>query len=201
MTVKKLIIINILAVLFFAAIFYFDSHANVELGPGVFAPDVPIQKNLKEIEITSFKGYSLEFLAEFEITGKILSKENYYLGREAELSPFDFVMGWGRMSDEAVLNRIEISQSRRWYHWKTKHYPIPRREIEISSANMHMIPATDEIERQLDSYKVGNIVFIKGYLIYARASDGWHWKSSTTREDTGGGACEVIFVKSTKLVK
>jgi hypothetical protein len=39
-------------------------------------------------------------------------------------------------------------------------------------------------------------VRIDGWLIEANAPDGWRWRSSTTREDAGGGACEVIYVCS-----
>ena len=37
-------------------------------------------------------------------------------------------------------------------------------------------------------------VRIDGWLVEASASDGWRWRSSTTRDDTGGGACEVVYV-------
>ena len=28
-----------------------------------------------------------------------------------------------------------------------------------------------------------------------RAPDGWRWRSSLTREDTGAGACELVWVE------
>jgi hypothetical protein len=36
-------------------------------------------------------------------------------------------------------------------------------------------------------------------LIEAQASDGWRWRSSLTREDTGNGACELVLVKSLSI--
>ena len=75
-------------------------------------------------------------------------------------------------------------------------FPIPRREIETQSANMHMIPADDAIASTLKSIKSGQVVKIKGFLVRADAKDGWHWKSSLTREDTGNGACELVYVKA-----
>jgi hypothetical protein len=76
-----------------------------------------------------------------------LSSERYSLGREADLSPVDLALGWGKMSDEAVLSKINITQSNRFYYWHVDAFPIPRREIEINSANMHMIPADDRIKK------------------------------------------------------
>jgi hypothetical protein len=61
---------------------------------------------------------------------------------------------------------------------------------------MHMIPADDEIERQLKSIRPGNMVHVKGFLVEATTKEGWRWKSSLTRADTGGGACELILVES-----
>jgi len=39
-------------------------------------------------------------------------------------------------------------------------------------------------------------VTLRGWLIDVDAADGWHWRTSRTREDTGGGACEIIWVES-----
>jgi hypothetical protein len=59
-----------------------------------------------------------------------------------------------------------------------------------------MIPANNQIEAQLKSARVGQIVAFKGQLVEVKANDGWHWKSSLTRNDTGAGACELVFVES-----
>lgn len=68
--------------------------------------------------------------------------------------------------------------------------------IETHTANMHMIPANDEIARQLKSIRAGNMVHLKGFLVEVTGKDGFRWKSSLTRTDTGGGACELILVES-----
>lgn len=61
---------------------------------------------------------------------------------------------------------------------------------------MHRIPANDGIEHQRKSIRAGNRVHLKGYLVEATGKDGFRWKSSLTRTDTGGGACELILVES-----
>jgi hypothetical protein len=76
-----------------------------------------------------------------------------------------------------------------------KEFPIPRRDIEIHSANMHMIPATAEVERQLLRVRPGQVVALMGYLVEVRGRDGFRWRSSLTREDTGNGACELVWVE------
>lgn len=138
--------------------------------------------------------YVITPLADVEITAKVLGKENYWMGRESDISPVDLALGWGKMSDPAVLDHITISQSSRWYYWKTPKFPIPRREIETQSANMHIIPANDYVRENLKAVEEGQHVKMRGNLVRVDANDGWFWKSSLTRNDTGNHACELVYV-------
>ena len=172
----------------------------VELGPGVLAAEDPVQQDPASTDTFDLEGYRITPLAEFKIRAKVLSREDYSMGRESDLSPVDLALGWGRMSDEQVLQQIEISQSGRWYRWRTDSFPIPRREIETHSANMHMIPADEFIEDMLDDAREGQIVEFSGLLVRADADDGWHWSSSLTRDDTGAHACEVFYVERARTI-
>jgi hypothetical protein len=65
---------------------------------------------------------------------------------------------------------------------------------------MHMIPATPLIERRLTALRPNDVVRLRGYLVEAEAPDGWRWRSSLSREDTGAGACEVVWVEALELL-
>ncbi|MCW9000949.1 MAG: hypothetical protein OQK04_19715, partial [Kangiellaceae bacterium] len=115
---------------------------------------------------------------------------------EADLSPVDLALGWRNMSDESVLEKIDISQSGRFYRWYVDSFPIPRREIEVHSANMHLIPSNELVADTISKVRKGDIVEISGSLVSVVSNkDGWRWKSSLTRNDTGSGACELIWVE------
>jgi hypothetical protein len=90
---------------------------------------------------------------------------------------------------------VQITQGRRFYYWSVREFPIPREEIERSSANMHLVPADDAVAKRLKSVRKGDIVSLSGYLIAVEGDDGFRWRSSLTREDTGNGACELIWVE------
>lgn len=167
----------------------------VEHGPGVVAAHEPVQSSFSDSHPFDYKGYRITRLAEYDIDARVLSREDYRLGREADLSPTDFGVGWGRMSDESVLKNIDISQSNRFMYWRVQEFPIPQHEIETSAANMHLIPADAAIAHQIAAVRKGQVVHMRGYLIRADASDGWHWVSSLSREDTGAGACELFWVE------
>jgi len=172
----------------------------VELGPGVLAAEDPVQKDLTSPDTFNIEDYRITPLAEFRIRAKVLSRETYSMGPESDLSPIDLALGWGRMSDEAVLEDIEISQSGRWYRWRSASFPIPRREIETHSANMHLIPADELIEDDIESIRKGEVVELQGFLVRADRDDGWRWVSSLTRDDTGARSCEVFYVKRARVV-
>lgn len=172
--------------------------APVELGPGILAPDAPVQTRIDDPAPFPVGDYRITPLAEFSITAKVLGKETYRFDREADLAPVDLALGWGRMSDETVLKAIDIRQSGRWYHWRTERFPIPRREIENHSANMHLIPGDDRVADALRTVRPGEIVSLSGKLVRVDADDGWHWVSSLTRSDTGARACELVYVERIK---
>lgn len=163
--------------------------------PGVLASEAPLQSDAKNSRAFDLNGYRITPLADYSITARVLSREDYRLGREADLSKTDFALGWGRMSDESVLKNISVKQTGRFYLWQVQEFPIPRREIETSSANVHLIAANSTVANQLERVRKGQVVHLQGELVQAEASDGWKWRSSLTRDDTGAGACELLYVE------
>ncbi|MGC1550600.1 MAG: hypothetical protein WA777_18925 [Rhodanobacter sp.] len=164
--------------------------------PGILAPDAPQQVDLDNGDRLQRGDITLTTRAQFELTARVLSREDYRSDAGASLAPEDLALGWGRMSDSAVLAKITISQSGRFYYWHVDDFPIPRREIETSSANMHMIPADDLVRRSLERVRTGELVHLKGFLVDANRPNGWRWRTSMTRDDTGNGACELVYVES-----
>ena len=135
--------------------------------------------------------------ARFDLRARVLSTEPYYLRRESDLSPIDLALGWGVMSNQAVLDRIEISQSSRWYRTLYEYpAPISDRQIINNSSNMHMIPASHRVGKQLRKLRSGNVVHLRGQLVDVDHDSGWYWRTSMSREDTGAGACELFYVES-----
>ena len=197
MTVAKLLLVICIAV----GVWQFSQGNNqVSLGPEISVTEPPKQTTI--INPISFQhdSYQITPLAEFSLQAKVLGRENYWLDRESELSPTDLALGWQTMSDETVLSQINISQSNRWYYWQVEAFPIPRRELEKQSANMHIVPADEHVAVLLRQVKSGQVIKLEGQLIKAQAADGWRWQSSLTREDTGAGACELVYVTTLEVI-
>lgn len=173
----------------------------VVLPPGVRAANEPVQFNIDPLVVYEDDDHQITAVAEFSLQAKVLGRKRYRTGQESSVSPLDLAMGWQRMSDQSVVDEIDISQHGRWYTWRTDSLPIPLRDIERCSANMHMIPKDDRVRKKLLAVRTGEIVFIEGYLVNVWASDNWTWNTSTTRDDTGGGACEIIWVETFEVVE
>ena len=60
---------------------------------------------------------------------------------------------------------------------------------------MHLIPATPEVASTLAGLKEGQHIRLSGQLVRVDGDDGYRWASSLSREDTGDGACELIWVE------
>ncbi|WP_266170550.1 hypothetical protein [Dyella subtropica] len=172
----------------------------VEQAPGILAPDAPQQVDIDHGTQLQRGDVTLTTRARFELTARVLSREDYRYDAGASLAPVDLALGWGRMSDSAVLAKISISQSNRFYYWSVREFPIPRRDIETSSANMHMIPSDDMVRHSLERIRPGQLVHLEGFLVDASRPDGWQWHTSMTREDTGNGACELVYVEDISTV-
>ncbi len=165
--------------------------------PGVLIAAEPAQRDLEAAAATIAHGeFQLKPLARFSVDARVLHRKNYR-DRGAKLSPTDVAIGWGRMSDQEVLDRLTISQSMRfyWYEYQLPP-PIPKEEIIRHSTNVHIIPADRAIARACKSLRAGELIRFEGQLVEATGAEIGTWRSSLRRDDTGKGACELLLVES-----
>ena len=161
--------------------------------------DSPAQEATSQAAF-EFRGYQVKPLATFAVRARVLSREDYYVGKEAALSPLDLALGWKRMADPAVYEALNITQGGRWYRYTWRDQPpSPLQEIIESSANMHMIAATPVVERALKKARAGAYIRITGRLVEVTHPSGWRWTSSLTRSDSGANSCELVFVESVQV--
>jgi hypothetical protein len=192
---KKLLVFALLAL---AAWFY--GHEPQASWRGMPAAQEPLQTSTDlprpfhhgELTITPLAGYSIKAV--------VLSRQRYRYDALAELAPLDLALGWGPMSMAAVINELSISQSGRWYEYSwSGEEPLPPGEIALHSANTHCLPASPAIRRQLLAVKRHDVVTLDGYLVEVTGPGaGNPWRSSLSRTDTRGGACEILWVTAVR---
>ena len=169
---------------------------------GAIAPADPLQTDLAAAPTATTLGHwQLTPRAHYDITARILSREDYHFDLLSDLIPEDLALGWGPMSDNRVLSAFRISQGARFYSWMPKQpeLPIARQVVIEHSANTHVIPANPATRRQLERLRVGQVVHLIGFLVDGVRDDGAYIHTSLTRSDSGPGACEVVLVEQAEV--
>jgi hypothetical protein len=149
------------------------------------------------------KSYLIEKHHRYEIAGEVLSVETYNLAFRSDFFDVDLGLIWGpRVAD--LKQKYTFNQGGRWLFWSSNG-PVSedeRRYITAHISNNHLIPA----EGRRNLFKAvrwpsrGDKVRITGCLVTIKnPSGGVAVASSTSRDDTGDGACEVIWVDEIQI--
>jgi len=177
---------------------WWTSERQVHRPPGIVAPDDPVQVDIDPPQTFVANGYMLVKRARFDITARLLRKERYRIDAEAGLAPFDLGVGWGPLSDSAILDQLEFTQMGRFFYWNPKRADFPlSQQIAITHlAQIHVIPASAIVAARLSELRPGQIVAAHGFLVDVRGPGGFTWNTSLRRDDTGGGACEILWAEA-----
>ena len=168
---------------------------------GQIAPLEPMQNNLDEAVNLQHGRWRLVERASYDITARILHREDYRFDPLSDLIPEDLALGWGPMSDNRVLAHFEISQGGRFYSWQSLGaLSVPRQVAVTHSANTHVIPGDTEVRRELAALRAGEVVHLIGSLVDGERDDGLRIRTSMTRNDEGAGACEVMLVDTVEVL-
>ncbi len=162
---------------------------------GIPAARDPIQTDKTLPRPFNHGDYTIKPLANYAVTAVVLARKRYHSDASAKIGPVDLALGWGPMSTAVVINDLSISQSGRWYEYRwAKEPPLNGDQIERHSANTHCLPADNTVRSQLLAVKRHDLVTLEGFLVEVNGPDGYRWRSSLSRNDTGGGACEVMWI-------
>ena len=149
------------------------------------------------------KSYLIEKHHRYEISGEVLSIETYNVAFKNEFFDVDLGLIWGPRSAE-LKRRYTFNQGGRWLFWSSKD-PVSddeRRYITAHISNNHLIPAAGRrnLVKAVRWPGRGDKVRIAGYLVTIKdPSGGVAASSSISREDSGAGACEVIWVEEIQI--
>ena len=152
---------------------------------------------------------TVKYKMSYDMTALAVSTKKYNgYTLQDRIAPKDVAFAWGKVAEYNDRIDYHWSQSGRWYYWHVNDAnelsPVGGESgVNRHSANNHLIPSTDAIKSQIMQIKVGDVVHVTGYLVDVRGekSDGTYflWNSSTSRDDTGDGACEVIYVTGIEI--
>lgn len=154
----------------------------------------------------------ITYVAEYSLSGRVVDVENYYGSYVRDkLSPKDIGVAWGFFATDESQDKVRwTSHGNRylsWYISDGEWYRSVGGESAITAhhSNNHLIPANDDVEKLVKKIKKDDYVQVDGYLVnvYWKKNDGsyFRWNTSTTRNDDGNGACEIIYVTNVTWLK
>jgi len=193
------LLVAVFAAGLFGAWHWWTSEREVAHPPGVLAPSEPVQIDLDGDRRITRDRHVLHVRARFDIEARVLRKAIYRLDGGADVAPVDLGVGWGPMSDSAVVEALEFSQMGRFLYWKPRdpaRFPLAPDAMLRNAAQLHLIPATRSIESRLKRLRPGQRVGIGGYLVDVTGPSRFVWRTSLSRADTGAGACEIVYVET-----
>lgn len=140
-------------------------------------------------------------LFDYHMLARVMSVKRYGTDDGARYSPVDVLATWGPVADPAYDRFFTWSQSARFGFYEYESLPpgIDATMLRTMSANTHLIPADDGMGRQIKRIHRGDVIEVWGQLV--KLTEKWEngrffvWKSSTSRNDDGNGACEVLLVE------
>jgi hypothetical protein len=167
----------------------------------------PIQRSIaseEPIVIEKNGGrYTLTPVAEYQLAGKVVSKEAYSSSWEAGISPLDLAIAWGKLAEPEYEKYISFGQRNRWYFFEYKpESPFDNNYILSHSSNNHIIPASLNLSWALKTIQKNDKVILEGFLINLKGTNKRgevYWNTSLTRKDTGNGSCELFYVTKAKI--
>ena len=196
---KKTLFVLALTGIWFA---HWHLHRPITYPPGVLIASDPTQVDLPSNEPEfDFGEFHLKPLARFSVDARLLHSKIYRYDRGASLVPIDLAVGWGPMSDQQVLDQLQVSQSMRffWYEYKMPP-PIAAEQIVNHATNIHIIPSTPELASRCKSLRSGALLHLSGELVQATGPQIGTWRSSLSRTDSGNGACELLYLEDLELL-
>ena len=108
---RRIVIVLCVLALFGAGHWY--RHRPLTPTAGVLVEGAPLQIDPADRAPTTKGAFVLVPLADFSLDARVLSRQDYHFGTESDLSPTDLALGWDRMSDTAIIDQLDLSQSAR----------------------------------------------------------------------------------------
>lgn len=180
---------------------------NIDYVPGVLTEPVQSRTSSGAFDLTfNAVNYLIEPEYDYDITGMVVSfrhhDDNSRMHRLANdhLNMLDVCVVWGDNTTTAQLDKLEF-----WNGIFTCNVQT-RDQVAWDSFNMnqlsnnHLISADENIRDRVKDIRIGDQVRIRGQLAGYSSGAGKRG-TSTTRTDTGDGACETILVERFDIVQ
>lgn len=168
-----------------------------------------ISKKPFKIEVNQER-YQLAPKYDYRLEGVVVSAHNadafLDLRHHEEWRDFlnirDLCVIWGDNVKNGVYSEMEFDSGdwTCWYSWPNAAVRQKFRTDQLS--NNHLLTENEVIVRSIKEAQPGDHILIEGMLVdYANPANSFKRGTSTSRTDTGQGACETIYVEKFEIIQ
>ena len=156
----------------------------------------------------SWNNVSYKVLPQFryELVGMVVSyrhhDENSRMHRLADdhLNMLDVCVVWGDNTTTAQLDKLDFWNGIFTCNVKTRD-TVAWESFDMNQlSNNHLLSDDEDIRSRVRDINIGDQIRVRGYLASYESPGGLRG-TSTTRTDTGDGACETIYVERFEILK
>jgi hypothetical protein len=164
------------------------------------APDMaqpigpPRQTPIPRQPVDLGQGFAGQIHHSYQVSGVVLTRQDYTHDTMAPVSPLDLGIGWGPLLDPAQRARYAFTNGRRRIMWRALEPGDRSLDLVTELSNNHLLPGSEAVRAKLLSAQPGMTRTLTGFLIDVVSPEGGRWRSSTKRTDYNFRGCEVILV-------
>ena len=151
--------------------------------------------------------YRVEPEYEYDLHGLVVSFRHHdgnsrmhFLAND-HLNMMDVCVVWGDSATSGKLGKIKFWNGIFTCNVRTRDNEAWAAFSMQQLSNNHLISADEAIRDQVKAIRIGDQIRVRGYLASYSSEAGGKRGTSTTRTDTGDGACETVFVEKFDIVK
>lgn len=147
--------------------------------------------------------YRVAPVADYEITGLVVSRHDsdtwwdwIHAATNDHLNVVDLCLVWGANAASGAYEKMSFSSGQFICYYESRDMDALAPANVRALSNNHLLTENPSIARRLRKMAVGDQVRLSGQLVSYSHNAGFAFTRGTslTREDTGNGACETLFV-------
>ncbi|MBT8142704.1 MAG: hypothetical protein KJO88_10085 [Gammaproteobacteria bacterium] len=114
----------------------------------------------------------------------------------------DYCVLWGETAVAKTLPKLNFWNGQFTCNFSTRDQQAWDNFNPSQLSNNHLVAADEYLRKKISKISIGDQIRIRGKLVeYQNLNTGGTRGTSITRDDTGDGACETIFVEQVQILK
>jgi len=185
-----------------------DLPRNIELIPALAGEPIQLATRKKPFGVVYNNiEYLVEPEYEYDLYGMIVSYRHHdgnsrmHLQASDHLNMLDVCVVWGDNASNPLIHKLDFWNGIFTCNVKTGNQEAWKSFDMFKLSNNHLISDDDFIRDQVKEIRIGDQIRVRGYLASYSNEGGGKRGTSTTRLDTGDGACETLYVKRFDIVQ